>query len=86
MCSIVNIILCGSRYNTLTHQWSTVAQMNTARAWPAVAVIDKKIYIMGGFDGSHRLRTVECYDPECDSWTFISAMQTNRAGLGAAVL
>ena len=74
------------RYNTLTHEWQTITPMNTLRAWPAVAVIDKRIYVMGGFDGSNRLRSVESYDPDRDEWTYINNMQTNRAGCGAAVL
>ncbi len=74
------------RYNTLTHEWESIPNMNTTRAWPAVSVVDKRIYVMGGFDGSNRLRSVECYDPDTQKWTFINQMQTNRAGCGAAVL
>ena len=74
------------RYNTWTHQWTSIASMNTPRAWAASAVVDNKVYILGGFDGSNRLRSVERYDPEMDSWTFISNMNINRAGCGAAVL
>lgn len=60
--------------------------MNSARAWPAVAVIDKKIYVMGGFDGTNRLRSVEVYDPETDQWSFLHNMKVSRAGCAAAVL
>jgi N-acetylneuraminic acid mutarotase len=60
--------------------------MNTPRAWPATAVVDNKIYAMGGFDGSNRLRSVEIYDPDTDVWTYMSNMSVCRAGCGSAVL
>ena len=60
--------------------------MNTPRGWPAYVVINKKIYVMGGFDGSHRLRSIEVYDPELDTWTFLSHMNVSRAGGAAAVI
>ena len=60
--------------------------MNTARAWPAVAIFDNKIFVMGGFDGSNRLRSVEVYDPHTDSWTFVSNMNMARAGGAATVV
>lgn len=74
------------RYNTWTHQWTAVAQMNTQRAWPGVAILDNNIYVIGGFDGINRLRSVEVYNPDQDSWTFISGMNICRAGCAAAVL
>jgi N-acetylneuraminic acid mutarotase len=74
------------RYNTWTKQWSSVAPMNSARAWPSVAVADNRIYVMGGFDGSNRLRSVEVFNPEEDSWTFVASLNMCRAGSGATVL
>lgn len=60
--------------------------MNRTRAWPAVAVFDNKIYVMGGYDGHTRLRTVEMYDPESNEWSYVSSMNVGRAGCGAAVV
>lgn len=60
--------------------------MNTQRAWPGVAILDNNIYVIGGFDGINRLRSVEVYNPDQDSWTFISGMNICRAGCAAAVL
>ncbi|XP_074656230.1 kelch-like protein 12 [Tubulanus polymorphus] len=74
------------RYNTLTEKWDTMAAMNTPRAWPAAAVFDGKVYIMGGFDGFNRLRTAEVYDPTRDTWTYVSNMNISRAGSGSAVV
>jgi len=41
--------------------------MQTLRSRVGVAVVDKKLYAFGGYDGSARLSTVECFDPRvCD--------------------
>ncbi|KAJ8321923.1 hypothetical protein KUTeg_000394 [Tegillarca granosa] len=73
-------------FNTMTNQWTTISSMNTPRAWPGVAVFDGRVYVIGGFDGSSRLRSVEVYDFDSDRWTFISNMIVSRAGCGAAVV
>lgn len=44
------------------------------------------MYAVGGFNGSLRVRTVDCYDPTADRWTSVSSMQDRRSTLGAAVL
>ncbi|XP_064652779.1 kelch-like protein 12 isoform X2 [Lineus longissimus] len=74
------------KYNTITQQWTTLTAMNTPRAWPAATVYEGKIYAMGGFDGFNRLRTAEVYDPENDSWSYISNMNISRAGSGSAIV
>ena len=38
--------------------------MRTLRSRVGVAVVDGKLYAFGGYDGSSRLCTVECYDPQ----------------------
>ncbi|NWZ66769.1 NS1BP protein, partial [Acrocephalus arundinaceus] len=42
--------------------------------------------LAGGYNREECLRTVECYDPEKDTWTFIAPMRTPRARLQMAVL
>ncbi|XP_063406700.1 kelch-like protein 2 [Mytilus trossulus] len=74
------------RFNTLTNQWTTIKSLNTPRAWPGAAVFDGRIYILGGFDGTNRLRSAEVYDTEVDRWVFLSNMIVSRAGCGAAVV
>ena len=41
-----------------------------------------KIYVAGGFDGSIRHTTVECYDPTIDRWTIVGETSTGREGAG----
>lgn len=52
-----------------------------------VAVVDGKIYILGGEDGwEHFHDTIECYSPETDSWTHVGEMLTGRSWLSCAPL
>ena len=45
-----------------------------------------KIFVAGGFDGTTRHTSVECYDPTIDRWTLVSEMQAPREGAGLANL
>ena len=50
--------------------WTTGAPMPTARSEIAGTILDGKIYIIGGFDGSGRSTTAtEVYDPMANEWT-----------------
>jgi len=51
-----------------------------------VAVLGGLVYIVGGFNGSLRVRTVDVYDPVKDVWSSIASMEARRSTLGAAVL
>lgn len=42
------------------------------------------LYAVGGFDGNHRLDSVERYDPERDRWETIASMNQRRSGQGAS--
>lgn len=41
---------------------------------------------MGGFDGDHRLKSVECYDPNKNQWMLKAPMNQVRSDFDAAVL
>jgi N-acetylneuraminic acid mutarotase len=57
-------------YDPITDNWTTKTSMPTARTGLATAVVNGKIYAIGGriSDGS-TISTVEEYDPITDSWT-----------------
>lgn len=38
--------------------------MKTLRSRVGVAVVKKQLYAFGGYDGSARLSTVECFNPQ----------------------
>lgn len=56
--------------------------MHTKRLAVGVAVVNRLMYAIGGFDGHNRLNTVECYHPENDEWSMVTPMQTMRSGAG----
>jgi N-acetylneuraminic acid mutarotase len=64
--------------------WTTLEPIPTARTAFAVAVVNDKIYAIGGWNGSY-LAINEMYDPATDTWTTKQSMPTARTGPAAAV-
>ena len=56
--------------------------MHSKRLGVGVAVINRLLYAIGGFNGNERLNSVECYHPENNEWTFVPSMQVGRSGAG----
>jgi kelch-like protein 19 len=56
--------------------------MHQARLGVGVAVVNRLLYAIGGYDGHVRLATAECYHPENDAWNMIAPMATDRSGAG----
>lgn len=65
--------------------WTIKALMPTARNAPGVAVVNGKIYAIGGYNGSY-LSTNEEYDPATDTWTTKASMPTPRSSFAIAVV
>lgn len=66
--------------------WTQKAPMQQARSSLGVAVVNNKIYAIGGVAGSgNYVGTNEEYDPETDTWTFKKPMPTPRYGFAIAV-
>ncbi|KAJ8384510.1 hypothetical protein AAFF_G00204250 [Aldrovandia affinis] len=63
-----------------------LAPMHYARSGLGTAALDGKLIAAGGYNREECLRTVECYDPKKDRWTFIAPMRTPRARFQMAVL
>ena len=45
-----------------------------------------KLFVIGGFDGSHALRCVEVYDPSRNEWRMLGSMTCSRSNAGVAML
>lgn len=58
--------------------------MHFKRLGVGVAVIDRLLYAIGGFNGDERLTSIECYHPENNAWTILPPMKTGRSGAGVA--
>ncbi|NXU17118.1 NS1BP protein, partial [Pardalotus punctatus] len=63
-----------------------MSPMQYARSGLGTAELQGKLIAAGGYNREECLRTVECYDPEKDAWTFIAPMRTPRARFQMAVL
>ena len=71
--------------------WERVGQMARARAGHGVAVLNGKLYAVGGYDGGDlssgtTLSSVERYDPAANAWEEIAPMPTARQNPGVGVL
>jgi N-acetylneuraminic acid mutarotase len=65
--------------------WVLKASMHEARSGLGVAVVNGKIYAIGGAGNSGFLATNEEYDPATRTWTFKAPMPTSRSSFGIAV-
>ena len=54
--------------------------MTTARSTVGVAVLNGRLYAVGGRDGSACLNSVECYDPHTNKWRVTCPMLKRRGG------
>jgi len=71
--------------NATEDSWTTMESMPTARRGLGVAVVDGKIYAIGGFTSNY-LGTNEMYDPETDTWTTKASMPNPRCRFAIAVV
>ncbi|KAJ9576657.1 hypothetical protein L9F63_025446, partial [Diploptera punctata] len=74
------------KYDLRGNSWCHVANMSGRRLQFGVAVVDGRLYVVGGRDGLKTLNTVECYDIKTKAWTTLPPMSTHRHGLGVGVL
>jgi hypothetical protein len=74
------------RYDPATGEWSGITSMKQKRYMAASAVVNGKIYVFGGSDGSQDLATVEMYDPVADVWEIVDTMSRALVGASAAAI
>ena len=65
--------------------WTSMAPMPTARGGLGVAVLNGKIYAIGGLNGDVPLSTTEEYNPVTNQWTTKAPMPTHRSGFAITV-
>ena len=60
------------KYDFVEEKWVYVNSMNFDRRAHAACVMNGKIYVVGGKDASNEtIKSIECYDPETDSWSVV---------------
>lgn len=74
-------------YDPATDQWTVVGQMSTQRRNMGVAVVNQKIYVIGGGmkDGT-QIALVEEFDPVTSSCVVKSSMTVARFSMGVAAV
>ena len=60
--------------------------MKKKRRYLCCVALGSKLYAIGGYDGTGRLSSVECYDVITQEWTPSASMIHRRGLAGAAVL
>ncbi|XP_072538510.1 kelch-like protein 22 [Salminus brasiliensis] len=74
-------------YNPTADVWSVVCPLPAGHGEPGMAVLDGRIYILGGrsHDKGSRMKYVHIYDPEEDHWQSGTSLDERVSGLSACV-
>jgi N-acetylneuraminic acid mutarotase len=68
-------------YDPATDTYTAKTPMPTSRIWATIAVVNNKIYIIGGYHITNGASNVnEVYDPATNSWTTKSPMPVSKYG------
>lgn len=70
----------------VSREWSEVAPISIGRILPGVALLDGKVYVIGGELESCIIANCECYDPRDNVWTPIACMEEPRCDFGLCAL
>ena len=62
------------RYDPATNRWEVMAPMSTQRSSHAAAVIEGKLYAVGGKGDGGPSDSVERYDPAANTWEVMAPM------------
>ena len=75
-------------YNPSIHQWTEKAPMPTAREHLTSAVVEDKLYVIGGRTNgmAFNVDANEVYNPATDNWTNLDPMPSKRDGLSSATI
>ena len=78
------------RYDPATNSWTTRTAPASLHFYPAGAVVNGKLYVVGGTTNGTRplnlSQTLEVYDPGTGSWTTLAPAPTARYGATAVGL
>lgn len=75
-------------YSCTSGQWSSVCPLPAGHGEPGIAVLDNRIYVLGGRSHNRGSRTgyVHIYDMEKDCWEEGPQLDNSTSGLSACVL
>ena len=82
----LNLNLSSVKAEATPSSWTSMTPMPTARGGVGVAVVDGRIYAIGGLNGNNQpVSTTEEYDPQTNGWTSKMPMPTPRSGFAIAI-
>jgi hypothetical protein len=81
----VSPIIADGSVSGIDSAWVSKATMQEPRSGLGVAVVNGKIYAIGGAGATGFSSTNEEYDPATNTWTFKAPMPTPRSAFGIAV-
>ncbi|GAB6066852.1 kelch repeat-containing protein [Methylothermus subterraneus] len=84
--SIWNPVDTVFEYLPAENRWLARRPMPTPRGALAAAVLDGKIFAIGGYDGQRSVAVVEVYDPDVDTWQPVASLSVPRDHLAAAAV
>jgi N-acetylneuraminic acid mutarotase len=73
------------RYDPDTNAWAAVAPLPSARYDTSTAVLDDKMYVLGGWGHAGHLKSCACYSAATGAWEALPDMQHARGAPAAAV-
>lgn len=73
------------RYSFEASRWETLPPMPTPRGSMAGGVVNGKVLVAGGFNGTSDLSVLESFDPEVGSWETLAPLSVPRCGCGSVV-
>ncbi len=59
------------RYDMSSSTWLYISDMCVARSMHDVAVLNQRLFVVGGYDGGGDLASCEVYSPELNKWELI---------------
>ena len=89
---VVVVLFYALTKNAAANEWRVISQLPTHRLYFSTAVVDGKIYLIGGTlfeneqDGPFGMSLMEVYDPQTNTWQRVADMPTARTGTRAAVV
>jgi len=81
-----NFLTMNEAYDPDADRWIVKAPMPVARETTASAVVDEKLYVIGGNAQGDCVNLNQVYDHKTDTWTTKASMPTPRCSLSAVAL
>ncbi|PWA26431.1 hypothetical protein CCH79_00001115 [Gambusia affinis] len=62
------------KFSSENYQWTKVGDVTAKRMSCQAVASGNKLYVVGGYFGTQRCKTLDCYDPTLDAWNSITTV------------